>query len=312
MSKRSDQQGTIQSLHLNMSELREAYARGDNLIQRLTNSHPGLNRSEIIEIAYDIQAGSYSDYALSNPDTIKRYAREIDDLSKPYLAEGDAILDCGTGELTTLSALSEHLPARCQLLACDISLSRLRVGRRFAKRWMRGDLAGDLTLFVADMARLPLADCSVDVIFTSHALEPNHGRERELLSELLRIARRMLLLFEPSWENADEVIRARMNQHGYVRDLPHHIQSAGGRLVSVKPLPNPLNPMNPTYCYVVEPLAKERQPSLADEDFRCPRSGLPLQRHQNYWWSQLGGWAYPEIDGIPCLREKHGVLMSHA
>jgi len=296
----------------NISELRQAYGRGENISQLLTNSNPNLDRSEIIEIAYDIQSGSYTRYALESPGILKRYASEIYDLAKPYLAEHDVILDCGAGELTTLSALSEHLPAQCQLLACDISLSRLKVGRRFAERVMRGDLARDLSLFVADMARLPIADSSVDVVFTSHALEPNHGRERELLAELLRVARRKLLLFEPSWENADELVRARMDQHGYVRDLPQHIDAAGGRLVSVEPLPNSLNPLNPTYCYAVEPGNKESQPSFADQAFQCPRSGYPLYKQQSYWWNQEGGWAYPEIDGIACLREKHGVLMSHA
>ena len=296
----------------NIGELRQAYSRGDNITQLLTNSNPNLDRSEIIEIAYDIQSGSYTKYALESSGILKRYASEICDLAKPYLAEHDVILDCGAGELTTLSALSEHLPAQCQLLACDISLSRLKVGRRFAERVMRGDLARALRLFVADMGRLPIADSSVDVVSTSHALEPNHGRERDLLAELLRVARRQLLLFEPSWENADELVRTRMEQHGYVRDLPQHIDAAGGRLVSVEPLPNSLNSVNPTYCYVVEPVNKESQPSFADQAFQCPRSGQPLHKQQSYWWNQEGGWAYPEIDGIACLREKHGVLMSHA
>ena len=296
----------------NISELRQAYGRGENIAQLLANSNSGLGRSEIIEIAYDIQSGSYTKYALESPGILKRYACEIYDLAKPYLAEYDVILDCGAGELTTLSALSEHLPVQCQLMACDISLSRLNVGRRFAERVMRSDLARDLNLFVADMARLPLADSSVDVVFTSHALEPNQGRERELIAEFLRVARRQLLLFEPSWENADELVRARMEQHGYVRDLPQHIDAAGGHLVCVEPLPNSLNPLNPTYCYVVEPVNKDSQPSFADQAFQCPRSGYPLQKQQSYWWNQEGGWAYPEINGIVCLRDKHGVLMSHA
>lgn len=164
------------------------------------------------------------------------------------------------------------------------------------------------------MAELPLADSTVDVVFTSHALKPNHGREYLLLKELLRVSRRYLLLFEPSWENADQSIRARMEQHGYVRDLPVHIQSAGGRLVSVEPLANPLNPMNPIFCYVVESIEKPNQQTCSEPGFQCPRSGYTLQRQVSYWWSwsMHGGWAYPEIDGIPCLRKKHGVLMSHA
>jgi ubiquinone/menaquinone biosynthesis C-methylase UbiE len=295
----------------NVNELRRAYTHGENVTALLTKTHPGLGRDEIIELAYDIQSGSYTKAALDNPGRLKRYAHEIHELGHLYLAEGDTILDCGAGELTTLSALSEHLPPQCQLLACDISLSRLRIGRRFADRVMRDDLRKNLRLFVADMARLPLADNSVDVVFTSHALEPNHGREQELLKELLRVSRRQLLLYEPSWENADEAARARMELHGYVRDLPRHIQAAGGHLVSVERLPNPINHMNPTYCYVVQTISNEIEPFFVDQSFQCPRSGYSLQSQQSYLWSVQGGWAYPEIDGIVCLREKHGVLMSH-
>lgn len=299
------------SMNPRINELRHAFDKGLNITEFLMNQYPDESRAEIIEISYDIQSGSYSQWAFENPETLKRYVSEIHELSAPYLAQHDVILDCGAGELTTLSGLSAHLPKKSQLLACDISLSRLRVGRRFAERMMRTDQAKNLELFVADMAKLPLGDSSVDVVFTSHALEPNHGREQELVKELLRVAKRYLILFEPSWENADEAARARMEHHGYVRELPRHIEAAGGRLVSTEPLPNPLNPMNPTCCYVVEPINNLKQQYSRDIVFQCPRSGHVLQKHKGYWWSHEGGWAYPEIDGISCFREKHGLLMSH-
>lgn len=294
-----------------IAELRAAYRRGENITKLLNNSSIGLERSEVIEVAYDVQSGSYTQAALENPKRLEQYALEISDLCKDHWLVGDVILDCGAGELTTLSALSHHLPAQSKLLACDISLSRLRVGRRFAERVMKGELAYELNLFVADMACMPLADSSVDVVFTSHALEPNHGREAELLGQLLRIARRKLLLFEPSWENATPEIKSRMEEHGYVRDLPKYIEEAGGGLVSVEALPNSLNSLNPTFCYVVEKKANSQFTESASSTFSCPRSGTLLYKHHGYWWSAEGGWAYPEIDGIACLRTKHGVLMSH-
>lgn len=76
----------------NISELRQAYSRGENITQLLTNSNPGLDRSVIIEIAYDIQSGSYTKIALESPGILKRYACEIYDLAKPYLAENFVIL----------------------------------------------------------------------------------------------------------------------------------------------------------------------------------------------------------------------------
>jgi hypothetical protein len=312
MIKSIDTQHMDKVIRPNIHELRQAYERGENIAQLLTRQLPALPRQEVIELAYDLQAGSYTKIAISDPELLKRYALELSELCNDHLADHDIILDCGAGELTTLSALSQHLPSSSQLLACDISLSRLRVGRRFSERFMRGDLADHLKLFVADMARMPLTDRSVDVALTVHALEPNYGREQDLLKELLRITRRTLILFEPSWENANDEVRTRMSRHGYVRDLPRHIKDAGGHLVTVKPLPHPLNPMNPTYCYVVEPVDRGKQPKLSEQVYQCPRSGNPLQRHDGYWWSEKGGWAYPDIDDISCLRMKHGVLMSHA
>jgi ubiquinone/menaquinone biosynthesis C-methylase UbiE len=296
---------------VNIGKLRDAYANGKNITQLLSREHPSLERQEIIEIAYDIQAGSYTKEALASPEPLQRYALEIYELCKEFIYEHDLILDCGAGELTTLSALSQHLPEHSHLLACDISLSRLLVGRRFAERFMRGDLALELELFVADMGCMPLVDHCVDVVFTSHALEPNHGREEILLKELLRIARRHLILFEPSWEQANSAVRERMMQHGYIRDLPRHIQAAGGKLVSVKPLPYSLNQMNPTFCYIVEKTNTSSHEKMPNLFLQCPRSGFPLQKRENYWWSAEGGWSYPVIEEISCLRMKHGVLMSH-
>lgn len=296
--------------HLSINDLRKAYAQNIN-ITKLLSAQDGIEREEVIEVAYDLQSGSYTSAAISDPERLHLYAKEIYDLSGEFIDRHTSMLDCGAGELTTLSALSHHLPEHMRLTACDISLSRLHVGRRFAERFMREDLARNLTLFVADMAFMPLANNSVDAVFTSHALEPNHGRETILLSELLRIARHHLILFEPSWENATESIKSRMAEHGYIRDLPRHIEQAGGRLLSVKALPHSLNPMNPTYCYVVEVANKSRSQESYDNTFQCPCSGYSLQKRSNYWWSSEGGLAYPEIEGISCLRPKHGILMSH-
>jgi ubiquinone/menaquinone biosynthesis C-methylase UbiE len=85
-------------------------------------------------------------------------------------------------------------------VAFDLSWSRLAHGRAFASDHQTFALPIDY--FVGDMASIPLADNSVDVAMTVHALKPNGGREHELVSELLRFARRKVVLFEPSFEQA--------------------------------------------------------------------------------------------------------------
>ena len=96
---------------LNIGDLRKAYARNENIAQ-LLSEQGWVDREEVIEISYDIQSGSYTNAALSDPDRLQRYAKEIHDLCNGFISDHDSILDCG-GELTTLSALSRICPSTC-------------------------------------------------------------------------------------------------------------------------------------------------------------------------------------------------------
>ena len=58
-----------------IDELRKAYARKENIAQ-LLSEQGGLNREEVIEIAYDIQSGSYTEAAMSSPEQLQRYAKK--------------------------------------------------------------------------------------------------------------------------------------------------------------------------------------------------------------------------------------------
>ena len=293
---------------INIADLKKLYADGNNIIAHLNSKESScMTPQEIIEIAYDIQSGSYTKKALSEMERLNIYAKEIFRMAGPLIAPNDVILDCGAGEITTLSALTAFLPPSIELIACDISLSRLRYGRKFADSYMKEGLAKKLKLFVGDMLNLPLPDNSVDVVLTTHALEPNHGSEKMILSELLRVSRKRLILFEPSWENASDQIRKRMKKHGYIRNLPQTISELGCELVSTRALSFSLNENNPTYCYVIE---KERRSRSNSNLFACPKTGNVLHNKNGYLYSD-GGWAYPVIEDIPCLRANNAILMSH-
>jgi histidinol-phosphate/aromatic aminotransferase/cobyric acid decarboxylase-like protein len=108
-----------------------------------------------------------------------------------------------------------------------------------------------VSTFRAELAAIPLSDNSVDVVTTNHAIEPNGGREVEILFELLRIAKRKIVLFEPCYEIATDEGKARMRQHGYVRDLRGHLEELGAKVESLTPLKTVHNPLNPTACIVV-------------------------------------------------------------
>ena len=101
------------------------------------------------------------------------------------------------------------------------------MGHNHFRSAVEADCARRTQAFVGEMSGIPLPDNSIDVVMTSHALEPNHRREAQLLGELLRVSQRGLLLFEPSYELGDDAQRANMDQHGYVRSLGDHCRELG-------------------------------------------------------------------------------------
>ena len=68
------------------------------------------NDSEIIEIAYDLQAGTYIENIEKNKASAQKYAQECADIISAHLGSSDRLLDIGTGEITTLSLLIESDP----------------------------------------------------------------------------------------------------------------------------------------------------------------------------------------------------------
>ena len=288
-----------------IQELRKRFKRGEN-ISRLLSITTNIPRSEQIEITYELQAGTYIEYALNNWAAFSSYTGEIGKIVGQYVTEEDLVLDCGCGELTSTSAVCRALDITPHIVGLDISLSRLSIGRRYCSRQMPPKIFERLELCSGDIANLPFSDKKIDVLITIHALEPNHGQEATLIREIFRATNRKVLLFEPSWENATDIIRERMNRYGYIRDLPETIKHLGGQLESCHKLTNTLNPLNPTYCYVVTPPQEDK--SSSNKLFTCPVTSSPLRKMDGYYWSRIGGYAYPVIDEIPCLRTKNAIL----
>lgn len=110
-------------------------------------------------------------------------------------------------------------------LGLDISWSRCTEGQS----WL-SEKEVAARLFVADLFNIPLEDESVDVIFTSHSIEPNGGREEDALRELMRVARRAVVLIEPIYELANADAQSHMRSHGYVRGLKETAERLGAKV----------------------------------------------------------------------------------
>ena len=165
------------------------------------------------------------------------------------------------------------------VLALDISWSRLSKGVEFHQQNRVTDVL--VKPFVADIKEIPLHGGCVDVTTSYHALEPNGKSIDALLSELFRVTKRKLVLFEPSYEMNSKEGRARMDELGYIKDIEGEVARLGGTLDLI-PIKNVPRPLNPTFCYVIEPPEKKHK-ALDSPVFCVPGTDFKLENHGNFF-----------------------------
>jgi len=260
-------------------------------------------------VAYDLQSGSYVAHVTADRESNDRWCAQLAGILSGLLDPRSSLLEIGCGEATTLAGVLERLPtAPAQALGFDISWSRCAAGREWLK-----SRSQQAALFVADLFAIPLETNSVDVVYSSHSLEPNGGREEAALLELLRVARRAVVLVEPLYELASPEAQERMRSHGYVKNLKATAERIGGRCADYRLLPYCGNLLNPSGLLVIKkcadiPASGETDPG--EIAWRCPFSRAPMRAGPEAFFCAEAGLAYPSLRGIPLLRSEHAVVAS--
>jgi len=240
--------------YLNLKEAKNVYKKGKNITEYLRKElNITNNTSEILEIAYDLQAGSYIKYAKLNSKKISLYTNELSQILNKHLNNKHSLLDVGAGELTTLTFLLNQIKKKpSKVFAFDISWSRIYIGKKFFEKNIK-DKKIKLSLFCADIKSIPLKSNSIDVIISNHALEPNGKYLSDLIKELFRVVKKKLILFEPSYELNSLKGKKRMDKLGYIKNIKSTVKNLGGSLVEIIPIKNISNKLNPTACYIIYP-----------------------------------------------------------
>jgi hypothetical protein len=282
--------------------LKEKYKQGENLINFITLNYPGADAlKSAINISYDIQSGSYVENYKRDPAYYEAYLTDYAAIIN-QLGPIKNIVEAGVGEATTLIPLFDKLTHKpTQLIGFDSSWSRILTANKFAS---------DLNtikpmLAVGNFFNCPLKDNSIDLVLTSHAIEPNGGLEKEALEELYRITKKYLVMFEPIYEFADQAGKDRMNRLGYVKGLKQTAIDLGYNVIRYELLSYNNDLSNPTGVIVIQ---KDINSESEEIQFCDPVSKLPLQDSSDCMYNQESGLSYPKIMGIPCLKIENAVV----
>jgi ubiquinone/menaquinone biosynthesis C-methylase UbiE len=287
-----------------LNKLKILYEQGENIIQCLQNyvkNGGGVNTPEDILISYDLQAGSYIKGFSKNSAFYQKYCKYLAEIID-NTGECNSIIEIGVGEATTLNMVISNMRKKpSDILGFDLSWSRLK----FAKEFLNDFNQTGIKLFTANLFEIPLLDNSVDIVYTSHSIEPNGGKEEEAIRELYRIARKYLILLEPSYEFATPEAKKRMQKHGYIKNLSHAAKKLEYKIIEHRLFDYSMNPLNPTGLLVIEKKAS----AANDVSLVCPVTGSKLEKYgDTFLRTQNGFITYPVIDNIPCLLKENAIL----
>lgn len=286
-----------------LDRIKQLYDNGENIIGYLKDLDKRSNNTlEDILISYDFQAGSYITIAEENKEFTELYTRALADSIKK-LGDVKSILEVGVGDATKLGNVAVHFPKEISFGGFDISWSRIL----FAKKYL-STLGIEAFLCTGDLFSCPFPDSSIDVVYTSHSIEPNGGREEEAIRELYRITNKYLILLEPSFELADEDHQQRMIKNGYVKNLKETIEKLGYDLIENRRFDHSIRDYNPTAIYIIR--KDDKATGIKHIRPACPISKKTLEEREDHFFSKDSLLSYPKIKSIPCLAPFNAVLTS--
>lgn len=278
-----------------------------NIIQYLKDMTDEKDNSlEDIMISYDFQAGTYIKSYKENREWKNKFIERLVNIITNLDCEKRKIFEGGVGEAVTLIPLLNAMNLKFSWYGgLDISYSRIKAAQDFAKEESKHK-CGEQNLFVGDLFNIPLKDNSIEIVYTCHSMEPNGGREKELLKELYRITKNYLILLEPAYELAEKEAKERMELYGYVKGLYNTAITLGYNVIEYGLYGISANPLNPTGIMIIK--KNNTDDEKTTQPICCPLTKTKLIKTGNAYFSQESLLAYPIINGVPCLTVQNAII----
>jgi len=282
----------------------EQYNLGNNISEMMReDNNIDHNSQEVIEMAYELQSGSYIK-GMQNEKVKEHkynYSKELSEVIK-NLSNTQSILEVGIGEGTTLCGVMQNFDTSVDFYGFDLSFSRVS----YARKWLNSLSLNNVTLSTGEFSNIPFLDNSIDIVYTSHSIEPNRGKEEEILKELYRITKKYLILLEPAYELTNDKNKKRMDEHKYCKDLANIARKLGYKVIKHELFKYHVNDANPTAIIIIE---KDIQKKIIHTSpFACPLTKTPIIKKADCYYSEERMSIYPLINEIGCLRIENAIL----
>ena len=289
-------------------EIIQAYDRGENIVSLAKEKLAINDKNNLIPIllSYDLQAGSYNKNKNRSMGLFyDEYGHQLAEIINTYSSSShNSILEVGCGECTSLSSILKYLKnTKLDIFGFDLSWSRIFEGKKILNDNYKKNL------FVADLFSIPLHDNSMNIVYSSHSLEPNGGMEEDAIRELIRVSSDKVILIEPIYELASDKQKKRMTKYGYVKNLKSICESFKVNILKYELLPTYSNPLNQSGVIVIEKKDSKNRNNNSNP-WQCPATGLDLERYNDVFFNNKIGFAYPVLKDIPLLRSEHLIIAS--
>jgi hypothetical protein len=279
----------------------EVYKKGENIAQALLKA--GANKSDIIEIAYELQSGSYtSAFYKSEFGAIRNKALHVIIEKYCRLDEVSSVGVFGVGEAVNWIGFNGCID---NFYGVELSYSRLKYADNNLSK-LKG--IGHRTLIKGDASEVIFNDNSFDLSITLHSIEPN-GNEQgtQMLHNVVNSSSKYVLLFEPDYLTAPESMKVRMKSHDYVCNISEELEKIDSiRIVDKFNLDIQGNSDNLTTCWMIEKIDKNN--SLKVKTI-CPFSYDELIDYENTKYSKMSGLAYPIINNFVFLNKNDAIFV---
>jgi hypothetical protein len=279
----------------------EVYKKGGNIVQALLKA--GANKSDSIEIAYELQAGSYtSNFYKSEFGTIRN--KVLHTIIKKYcsLSEVSSVGVFGVGEAVNWIGFDGYID---DFYGIELSYSRLMCADNNLSK-LEG--VGAYTLIKGDASETIFNENSFDISITLHSIEPN-GNEQgaKMLQNVVNSSSKYILLFEPDYLTAPESMKKRMEANDYVCNISDELKKIESiKIIDKFNLDVHANSDNITTCWVIEKINKNNSKK---KKMICPFSHDELTDYANIKYSQASGLAYPVINNFVFLNKDDAIFI---